>query len=775
MKFLFFILFSSFYSYSQTPASNQRPTTGTARIASFQKHEQLISASPYQQLQWRNVGPDNISGRCTDVWGIPGNKSVMYAAFATGGLWKTIDSGNHWKPVFDKQSTQSLGTLAIASSNVSVLYAGTGEANIFRASLPGTGIYQSTDAGETWQWKGLENTGTIARIVIHPKNPDVVYVAAGGNEWSYNTERGVYKTTNGGKTWQKILYKDEKTGCIDLIMDPSNPEILYASLWNRIRKRWSDPVPEDGDYIYKSINGGESWSILNKGLPDTKYTGRIGLAIAQNKPEVLYAFVDNHETKRAPRVGELDPYGRTRELVVKGVEVYRSSNKGEKWEKMSENNDFMERFCGTYGWVMGQIRVDPTNSKIVYILGLGMARSTNGGKTWKTFRPEDKQSDYLHGDNHGLWIDPTDPAYIINGDDGGVAVTYNGGKKWRNFYRNIPTTQFYNVTYDMRTPYNVYGSVQDEGSFRGSIKNTFGKIDTTVTRWERSLGGEGTIIAVDPANPDLVYASSFYGRLLRYNYAIVDSLRTKNIAPKKADDEELHRGEWMAYTLISPHDHLTIYHGMQYVFKSTDSGATWKRISNDLTNNNRKKMGKTPYAINHQAITALDESPLEKGLLYAGTDDGRVWVTENDGGSWIEITTGLPVNSHVSRVVASKYNPSVVYLTLSDRREDNNSPYIFLSVNRGRTWTSISGNIPAAPVNVMREDPVNSLLLYCGTDLGIYFSRDKGIHWVPLNNNLPAAISVQDLFIHPRDLNLVIATYGRGIYVMDNVSELRRN
>jgi photosystem II stability/assembly factor-like uncharacterized protein len=772
---LFFILWIFIKNLSaQNFVSNQRPSKGTDRMIAFKQQQSLLKTSPYKKLQWRNVGPDNISGRCTDVWGISGNKNILYAAFATGGLWKSEDAGKNWFPLFDQQSTLSVGNIALAPSNPDIIYVGTGEANIFRASLPGNGMYKSEDAGKTWQHIGLENTNTIARVVVHPTNPSIVYIAAGGNEWSYNADRGVYQTTDGGKTWKKILGNDDKTGCIDLRMDPSDPNIIYASMWNRIRKRWSDPVPEEGDYIYKTINGGQTWKPLTNGLPDTKNTGRIGIDISKSNPSVLYAFVDNHDKKREPKPGELDPYGRIRQIVVKGVEVYRSNDKGESWVKMSESNDYMEKFCGTYGWVMGQIRINPLDENCLYILGLAMGKSTDSGKSFKPFKPVDTTGDYIHGDNHALWIDPADTNYIINGDDGGIAVTYDGGKKWKNFYKNIPTTQFYNVTYDSRVPYNIIGSVQDEGSLMGSICNTYGTKDSTLKKWQWGPGGEGVIHAIDPGDANTIYTSSFYGRLIKANMDLPDTLWERNIAPEKDSLEETHRGEWLAYTMISPHNSFTIYHGMQYLFKSIDSGNTWKRISPDLSNNNKQRMGKTPYAINHQAITAIDESPLKKGLLYVGTDDGRVWMSVNDGGSWTVINKGLPENAHVSRLVASKYNESAVYVTLNDRREDNITPYIYKSVDFGKNWTRITGNLIPASVNVIREDPLKKNILYCGTDMGVYVSRNEGKTWLPLNNNIPAVVSVQDLFIHPKTNQLVIATYGRGIYVLDDITILHQ-
>jgi photosystem II stability/assembly factor-like uncharacterized protein len=753
-----------------TTAQN-RPSTGADRQKAFQQQKALAAKSPYKSFQWRNVGPDNISGRVSEVLGVPGNKNIIWASFATGGFWKTEDAGKSWKPLFDNEGTLSVGSFDVAKSNPNIIYLGSGEANIFRASLPGMGVYKSEDGGKSWKHIGLENTSTISRVIIHPSNPNHVYVAASGNEWSNNKERGLYETTDGGKTWKRLI-NDDPNGVIDLVMHPTEPKTMYASTWNRIRLRWSDPTPQDGDFIWKTIDGGKTWTKLTNGLPQTKFTGRVGIALSRSNPNILYAYIDNHTPKREPKAGELDPYGRPIQVIPFGVQVWRSDDAGQNFAKVSTEDDKLERFAGTYGWVFGQIRVDPTNPEVVYIMGVPIAKSTDGGKTFNMMRP-DRGSERNHGDHHALWIDPTDPNYLINGNDGGVVVSYDGGNTLNNFFDVIPTTQFYNITYDMNTPYNVIGSVQDEGSFMASVKNTFGSKDPSIQKWRDAPGGEGTIHAVDPSNPSLVYSSTFYGRLTR-STVFKDSIASKNIFPKKADDEEVHRGEWLAYTLLSPHDNKTLYHGFQYLFKSMDQGETWKRISGDLTYNDVSRMGRTPYAINHQAITAIDESPITKGVLYVGTDDGRVWSTMNDGGAWTEITKGLPERVHVSRLVASKYDAGTVYITMSDRREDNIKPYLFRSTDYGKTWTALVTDLPASPVNVVREDPKNANILYCGTDLGVYISKDKGKSWQSIQGNLPATVSVNDLFVHPRDYNLVIGTYGRGVWVLDDISSLTR-
>jgi len=767
----FFSLFACIFLQSVNVFAQS--TTGRQKLKAFSQQQVLLARSPFKNLQWRLTGPDIRSGRSTDVEGITGNPNIIYAAFATGGLWKTEDAGNTWIPLFDKEATQSIGDIALAPSDKNILYVGTGEANIFRASLPGIGMYKSTDAGKTFKHIGLENTGTIARIIVHPSNPDIVYVAASGNEWTYNADRGLYQTADGGKTWKKILYESDKSGCIDLVMDPSDPQTLYASFWNRIRRRWSDPVPEDGDYIYKTTDGGKTWKKIVNGLPDTKHTGRIGLAIAKSNPNVLYAFVDDHNKKRDPRPDETDSYERKVQKVVIGGSVYRSDDKGETWRKMAEIHDFFTPFSGTYGWVFGQIRVDPKDENEVYAFGVSKAISRDGGKTWKNWLATDTTSDWTHGDNHAMWIDEENPDRMIVGNDGGITITYDGGIKWKNFFDKIPTTQFYTVTYDMSTPFNIFGAVQDEGTMSGNSTNTFGKpADTALRPWRMAPGGEGTQIQIDPQNPNIVYSSTYYGRLMKTDMSKPRREGVKRFSLFDVGRIDSLRGEWLAATLISKFDNKIIYHGLQHLYKSADAGENWTRISDDLSYNKESAKGNYPYLIYHQAISALAEGD-KPGIIYAGTDDGRLWLTKNDGKSWKEITKGLPFNKHIIKIIPSKFDPARVYVALNDRRQDNDTPYLYRSDDHGSTWIPIAGNLPASPVNAIAEHPDLPNVIFCATDMGVYMSVHRGKLWVALNGNLPAAVSVNDMFIHPRDKKLVIGTYGRGVYILDDLKGLR--
>ena len=706
--------------------------------------------STFRDMKWKHIGPQLMGGRVTDIAKPLDQPHTFYVATASGGLWKTINEGTTWQPIFDDAPSASTGAVAVDPSNSDTVWAGLGEANIFRSSMSGTGVYRSDDGGKTWRHMGLPDSHHIARIVVHPDDSNTVYVAASGHEYTENDERGVYRTCDGGLNWKRVLFSDSMTGAIDLVIDPANPQNLYAALWRRIRRPWSDPLPGPGNGIYKSIDGGDSWTQLKNGLPPEETTGRIGIAIAQSNPQILYALIDSHESARKAEEGERDAYGRPRQAVIRGAVVYRSDDAGQTWTKVSQDGRNMQRLFSTYGWVFGQIRVDPNDENVVYALGVPLMKSVDGGRTFKTL-----SSRGLHVDHHALWIDPGNSNQIINGNDGGINLSYDGGTTWKDV-DNLPVVQCYNVAVDNATPFNVYISIQDNGSWRGPSNHVPG-INEAI-HWRHVPGGEASHMQVDPDDQQTFYSESFYGRLLRSN---LETGKTKRIVPVAATGEPALRGQWLAPFQLSPHNSRIVYHGMQYVFRSLDRGDHWDRISPDLTRNDPDRQGNIPYA----TITSLSESPLQFGVLYAGTDDGRVHASRDGGINWTEITTGLP-NKWVSRIVASRFDNGTVYLTMNGKRDNDFQAYIYRSTDYGTTWQDIGEGIPGGPVNVIREDPVNAETLYVGTDLGVYISRDAARSWQVLGSNLPITF-VHDLVIHERDKTAVIATHGRGVFTLD--------
>jgi photosystem II stability/assembly factor-like uncharacterized protein len=742
-------------------------TDPALRLKGFADHQALAAASPFKDLKWQFLGPKNVSGRSIDIAVVAprGRQYTIYVATASGGLWKTGNEATTWTPVFDQGPTTSIGDVTVAPSNPSIVWIGTGEANIFRSSQAGAGVYKSTDAGKTWQHMGLTGTYTIPRIVIHPANPDIVYVAASGHEWTDNPERGVYKTGDGGKTWERVLFVNDRTGAIDLVMDPADPNTLYASTWQRVRQKWNDPrnFPDyAGSGIYKSTDAGKTWTAANTGLPDARFRGRIGIDVCRAKPNVVYAFVDNYEIAREPTEEERnDPYGLPSSGFIKGATVYRSDDRGATWTQVSgltpDQKAFMERSSNTYGWVFGQIRVDPTDPDTVYTMGLSLNVSYDGGKTFKRLQTPG-------GDHHGLWIDPDNANYLVNVFDQGLAISYDRGATWKDSRLTLPLAQFFNVSYDMDTPFRVYGSMQDHGSFRGAVDLSRGRNQIPAVDFEGAPGGEGSTHAIDPADPNIVFSSGFYGTLSRSDLGKPrgNPERSKDLLPEPFPEEPRLRGEWLAPTILSPHNSAIVYHGMQSLLMSRDRGDTWETISPDLTYNTKPEMGDIPY----HTIFTISESPLRAGLIYVGTDDGKVQVTRDWGKSWTEIMAGLPYQKWVSRIVSSAWDLGTVYMTQNGKRDDDFTPYVWKSTDFGKTWTSIAANIPIGPVNVIREDPVDRKILYVGTDTGVYVTTDGGKAWATIGSNLPAAY-VHDLIIHPRDNVIVIATHGRGMWVVD--------
>jgi photosystem II stability/assembly factor-like uncharacterized protein len=785
MRPRFTVLFLSIVALlAGSPFSAQQARTADAEYlrSAYDTYRAMLPSSPYARLSWQWLGPTNISGRATDIAVADKNGSRrIYVGYATSGVWKTDDDGATWQPVFEHYASTSIGDIAVAPSNPDVVWVGTGEANLFRASMAGVGIYKSTDGARTFTHSGLTDTQTIARIVPHPTNPEVVYVAASGHEWTDNEMRGVFKTADGGRTWQKVFYRSPRTGAIDLVMDPADPNTLYAAMWQRIRRKWSDPRTEPGyseGGIWKTTDGGRTWAEANDGLPAPQFRGRIGLDVARSNANVLYAFVDNYEPGRPPREGERDAYTRPIfEGRIKSAEVYRSDNKGATWRKVTETNDFMLGHSGTYGWVFGQIRVDPTDENTIYTLGLNLNVSRDAGKTFTVLRG-------MHVDHHGLWIDPAHPTVLYNANDGGSYRSRDGGKTW-TYDVAAGGIQFYNVTLDNSSPVWAYGSIQDYGSRRGVVDITKGRDKIPAVAWTNAPGGEGSHHAIDRSNNDIVYSHGFYGNFTREDLAVAGRGQAQgaegrgrgrgragvtNIRPPAVEGEPELRAQWMAPVIASQHDAATVYVGYQYVFRSTNRGDTWERISPDLSRNDPSQMLlKSSSAIPYQTIVALAESPIRPDVLYAGTDDGRLHVTLNGGKSWTDLSEALPVQRWVSRIVPSRHAEGTVFVTLRGREDDDFAPYVYKSTDFGKTFTSIAANIPAGPVNVIREDPTNANVLYLGTDFGAFITANAGREWQVLGGNLPST-QVSDLQVHPRDNVVVISTYGRGMWAMDGAA-----
>jgi photosystem II stability/assembly factor-like uncharacterized protein len=701
-------------------------------------------------LPARSVGPANMSGRITDLAVVERDTKTIYAATASGGVWKSVDGGTRWNPVFDQENTLCIGSVAVCQGKPDVVYVGSGEANPRNSVSWGNGVYKSVDAGKTWKHVGLTESHHIGRIVIHPANPDIVYVAALGHLWGPNKERGIYKTTDGGKTWNASKYLDENTGFIDLAMDPENSDILYATAYPVRRDPYSGGAPRTQwgplGGLYKTTDGGKTWDKLTQGLPNRPY-GRCGVSISRKNPKLVYAVIQTDLTD-----GPTDNVGqraKSNEGDVDKGGIFRSEDQGKTWKKV---NNLVPR-----PFYYGQIRIDPRDENQIYVLGVGFHVSSDGGKTFTTPRMN------VHPDHHALWIDPGNSDKILLGNDGGVYRTSDRGKTWEAL-RSIPVGQFYAVAVDQRTPYRIYGGLQDNGSWGGPV-STNREIGITLADWRRVGSGDGFRAAVDPTDNDTIYVESQYGRLVRVNLKGPKGPVNKSIIPVAPKGEAPFRFNWNTPYIISPHQPQTLYFGANRVFKSTSRGDKWEIISPDLTR------GQENVRTSGHTLTSIAESPFRAGTLMAGTDDGRLHLTQDDGKTWQDLSEkllGPKLSYTVTGIEWSTFVEGTVYVSVIRYRLNDYRPYLFKSVDNGQTWTSLAKGLPEdAAVQVIRESSRNRKLLFAGTERGLFASIDGGKKWHSVKNGIPATVPVHDLVIHPRERELVIGTHGRSVYVMD--------
>jgi photosystem II stability/assembly factor-like uncharacterized protein len=697
-------------------------------------------------LSARSIGPANMGGRIVALAPVESDPKILYVATASGGLWKTVNNGTTWTPLFDHERAVSLGAVAVSASNPEIVWVGTGEANARNSVSWGDGVYQSVDGGETWRHRGLKGTAHIARIVIHPTNPEIVYVAALGRFWGPNPERGVYKTENGGRSWRLVAFLNEDTGFTDLVMDPADPNTLYAAAYQVRRDAFSggNPQVQFGPHagLFKTTDGGATWFKMRLGLQN-RNLGRCGLALDSRDPHLLYAVIQTDQTDSRTSAGQA---ARTNSNKETGG-VFYSTDRGENWTKV---NDLCPR-----PFYYGQIRIDPYDPKRIYVLGPELHVSTDGGVT---FRPDGASS--IHADHHALWIDPRDRSHLILGGDGGLSFSYDSGTTWEHV-QNLPIGQFYAIAVDRRKPYWVYGGLQDNGSWVGPSA-THNHEGITTADWSRVLGMDGFYCQVEPTNPDTVYAEGQYGILQRLSLRTGTSVSIRPIPPAGARP---YRFNWSAPLLLSPHSSQTLYFGGNHLFRSTDRGDHWEVISPDLT---LGRPGPSPD-MGH-TLTTVAESPVRPGVLFVGSDDGRVHVSRDAGRHWTDVINrqpGVSATPCITRLECSHFASGTAYLSLDRHRQEDHRPYLLRTTDYGATWHSLAGDLPSeGPVHVIREDARNPDLLFVGTEFGLFVSLDAGQHWLPLMNGLPT-VAIHDLVIHPRDRDLVIATHGRSLYIVD--------
>ncbi len=790
------------------------PSSATKVMEGIEMKEKMNNSSLVKNIPFKNIGPTVMSGRVVNIAVNPDDPTEFYVGYASGGLWHTKNNGTSFTPILDATATQNVGDIAV-HWKTGTIWVGTGENNSSRSSYAGIGMLKSTDKGATWQHMGLTDSHHIGRIVINPENVNEVVVGVTGHLYSPNAERGVYKTTDGGKTWKKTLFINEETGIIDLAVSPNDFNIQYAAAWEKDRKAWNFEGNGSGSGIYKSTDAGNSWKLISgpkSGFPTGEGVGRIGLAVYDNN--MVYVVHDNQfrrtksdkekdekegltkedfktmsvkdfldlkdvqldeflkdnnfqekykaqNVKQMVRAGAVKPMDLAAYLEdansllfdtpVIGAEVYRSKDAGKTWKK--QNDNYIDDLFYSYGYYFAQIRVDRNNPEKIYLAGVPLITSDDGGKTYKAI-----DGDNVHADHHALWVNPVRPGHLINGNDGGVNISYDDGAHW--IKNNSPEVgQFYAINIDHEKPYNVYGGLQDNGVWMGpndAAENSRWHSSGHYP-WKSIMGGDGMQVQIDNRNSNIVYTGFQFG-----NYFRIDLANEKRayIQPKHELGEKVYRFNWQTPILLSSHNQDILYFGGNKLHRSLNQGDDWEAISEDLTKGGKE--GNVAYG----TLTSISESPFKFGLLYTGSDDGLIHLSSDGGGSWKKISDKLPQDLWVSRVAASKHKKERVYASLNGYRWDDFAPYVYKSEDMGQTWTNIAANLPASSVNVILEDPVNDQLLFVGTDNGLYVSFDQGTSWELFQNGIPN-VAIHDLVIQPEAKHLVVGTHGRSIYKAD--------
>ncbi len=763
-------------------AEAQAPTVGAENKAvATIRSGRVLHADDLKALTWRSVGPANMGGRVADIAIAPGNAKTFYVGFATGGLFKTVNNGTTFTPVFDDQATASIGSVVVVDAppdwpgwadledegedaeekdpaergKARIVWVGTGEGNGRNSSSWGNGVYRSTDGGGTFTHLGLADSHDIPRLAVDPRNPDVCYVAALGHLWGANEERGVYKTADGGKTWARVLYIDENTGACDVLIDPANPDTVYAAMYMRRRTAHSFQSGGPNGGIYRSDDGGANFEKLTNGLPPQ--TGRIGLDIYQKDPRILYAVVESDHGGSGPTAFS---------DKSKSGGVFRTDDRGETWTRVNE--------LAPRAFYFSRIRIDPANDQRIYLLGWGLSISDDGGKHFRAGGARKP-----HVDMHAFVIDPADTDHLLLGSDGGIYISYDRAESW-DFLNHLAVGQFYNVAVDLSDPYRIGGGLQDNGTWIGpsatlreSGRDALGEEGTAITNeeWMFINNGDGFHVAFHPEDPNIVFCESQGGELVRVH---LDSGVRKRLKPAAKEGEPRLRYNWNSPFFISPHDPDVLYLGGNCVFKFTDRGDRWERISGDLSTRDLEKIITVGSdAETHGTVVSLAESPLRKGMLWAGTDDGLIHRTTDDGKNWSNVTPLLVAGRYISKIEPSHHDADTAYAAVDGHRSDRMFPLVMMTTDGGENWESITGDLPGtSPVKVVREDVNNPNVLYAGTEQAAYVSLDRGAHWVKLNGKSLPTVAVDDLAIQPREMDLVAGTHGRSIYVLDDISPL---